>query len=164
MLRRSTGSVVAECFNCQRIRLIRSGENPNFVTELQTCYVVLGDFHAWRGYTLLLAKRCAAELHELTPVDRHAFLEELALVAHAVWNVFRPAKLNYEMLGNAVPHLHWHIFPRYADDPDRLRPVWFRYSDAMDDPKYQLSPDERDYMRQTLAGEILRLRDARNAG
>ena len=32
----------------------------------------------------------------------------------------RPHKLNYELLGNQVPHLHWHLFPRSPDDPDRL--------------------------------------------
>jgi len=33
-----------------------------------------------------------------------------------------------------VPHLHWHLFPRAADDPDQLRPVWFALAKADDDP------------------------------
>ena len=37
---------------------------------------------------------------------------------------FRPRKLNYELLGNSVPHLHWHLIPRYSDDPMRTVPVW----------------------------------------
>ena len=37
---------------------------------------------------------------------------------------FSPHKLNYELLGNQVPHLHWHLFARSADDPNRLAPVW----------------------------------------
>jgi diadenosine tetraphosphate (Ap4A) HIT family hydrolase len=38
--------------------------------------------------------------------------------------------MNYELLGNQVPHLHWHLFPRYADDPDRLKPVWLALDQA----------------------------------
>jgi len=52
---------------------------------------------------------------------RSRFLEEMALVAEAVFRAFDPRKLNYELLGNAVPHLHWHLVPRYADDPN---PRW----------------------------------------
>jgi diadenosine tetraphosphate (Ap4A) HIT family hydrolase len=145
------------CFNCGRIEEIKAGTNPFFVTELETCYVVLGDFHAWRGYTLLLAKDCVPELHELPPDRRQQFLAEMALVAEAVWNTFKPAKLNYEMLGNAVPHLHWHIFPRYPDDPERNRPVWFRYQEAMKDPRYELSSGELAKMKLDLGNEIARL-------
>jgi len=39
-----------------------------------------------------------------------------ALEAH-----LRPVKMNYDLLGNSLPHLHAHVLPRYADDP---RPGW----------------------------------------
>jgi diadenosine tetraphosphate (Ap4A) HIT family hydrolase len=64
------------------------------------------------------------ELHLLIPETRARFLEEMTLVAEAVFRVFSPRKLNYELLGNSVPHLHWHLFPRYADDPNPTWPVW----------------------------------------
>ena len=75
----------------------------------------------------------ATELSELGP-DRAAFLDEMATLAQAIEACFRPHKLNYELLGNQVPHLHWHLFPRSADDPDRLRPVWFALEMADADP------------------------------
>ena len=40
--------------------------------------------------------------------------------------ILKPLKLNYECLGNQEPHVHWHIFPRYTDDPMRFAPVWVR--------------------------------------
>jgi diadenosine tetraphosphate (Ap4A) HIT family hydrolase len=63
------------------------------------------------------------------------FLVEMAHVASAVYNAFKPHKLNYEMLGNGEPHLHWHIFPRYRSDPNFTSPVWIvdksiRYADS----------------------------------
>lgn len=147
-----------QCPLCQRIAEIKSDANPFVVTELDTCYVVLGDFQAWRGYTLLLCKDCRPELHDLPPDRRAKFLQEMSLVAESVWNVFRPVKLNYEMLGNLVPHMHWHLFPRYADDPERARPVWFRYGEAQTDPRYQLPPQEMETMKARLREEIRRLR------
>jgi diadenosine tetraphosphate (Ap4A) HIT family hydrolase len=38
--------------------------------------------------------------------------------------VFSPEKINYELLGNMVPHIHWHIVPRFATEPLWPRPIW----------------------------------------
>jgi len=112
------------CLVCERIKSIKAGTNPNFVCELETSYVVLGDSQFFRGYTLLLFKTHSTELHQLDKEVRNKFLQEMALVAQAVHAVFKPQKINYELLGNKYPHLHWHIFPRYEDDPKPLAPVW----------------------------------------
>jgi diadenosine tetraphosphate (Ap4A) HIT family hydrolase len=37
---------------------------------------------------------------------------------------FRAVKMNYELLGNQLPHIHWHLIPRLAQDPAPLEPVW----------------------------------------
>ena len=42
-------------------------------------------------------------------------------MGRAIEVAFSPVKLNYDLLGNTLPHLHTHIVPRYADDP---RPGW----------------------------------------
>ena len=44
-----------------------------------------------------------------------------ALAFYGIERVFEPVKVNYDILGNSVPHLHVHVIPRYADDP---RPEW----------------------------------------
>ena len=46
------------CLICQRIELIKAGQNPYFVKELETGYVVIGDHQYFKGYTLFLAKGC----------------------------------------------------------------------------------------------------------
>ena len=53
------------CMICDRIELIKSGENPYFVRELNTGYVVIGDCQRIRGYSLFLCKEHATELHFL---------------------------------------------------------------------------------------------------
>jgi diadenosine tetraphosphate (Ap4A) HIT family hydrolase len=59
----------------------------------------------------------------------------MCLVAKAIEETFNPLKLNYELLGNQVPHLHWHLFPRYKNDPETLMPVWLRLDRADKNPE-----------------------------
>ena len=115
-----------QCLPCDRITQIKNGVNPYFVTELQTGYVVIGDHQFYKGYTVFLCKEHKTELHELEENFRLMFLKEMSLVAEAeaVYKAFAPQKLNYELLGNGDPHLHWHIFPRYKNDPMPNKPVW----------------------------------------
>ena len=64
------------------------------------------------------------ELHGLADKDRKQFLEDMSLVARLLSKAFRPDKMNYELLGNSMPHLHWHLVPRYVSDPMWGRPIW----------------------------------------
>ena len=62
-----------------------------------------------------------------------AFLDEMCLLSRAIEGAFGPHKMNYELLGNQVPHLHWHLFPRYKEDPARLKTVWLALEKAEHD-------------------------------
>ena len=117
-------STERDCLICERIELIRQNKSPYFVAELKTGYVVLGDYQFFRGYTLFLCKRHANELHELPLGFRRRHLYEMSQVAEAVYRAFKPRRLNYELLGNTDAHIHWHIFPRHANDPLPERTVW----------------------------------------
>ena len=76
------------CLICDRIELIKAGENPYFVKELETGYVVIGDHQYFEGYTLFLAKEHVTELHHLHPTVKFRFLEEMSLVQEAVSKAF----------------------------------------------------------------------------
>jgi diadenosine tetraphosphate (Ap4A) HIT family hydrolase len=115
--------VPPECEICKRLPRLTS-DNPYFIAELETGIAVLGDHQVYEGYTLFIAKKCVPELHHLDHAERTKFLEEMAVVAEAVFRATQPRKLNYELLGNSVSHLHWHLFPRYESDPDPTWPVW----------------------------------------
>ncbi len=143
------------CFVCERIQLIKVGRNPFFVRELKTGYVVLGDIQRFKGYTLFLCKEHATELHFLESEFRIAFLEEMSLVAEAVYNAFKPDKLNYELLGvgNGV-HMHWHIFPRRNGDTPDPGPVWRLDKAEMNSAKYKPSKEELEELRATLDREL----------
>jgi diadenosine tetraphosphate (Ap4A) HIT family hydrolase len=75
-----------------------------------------------RGLTVVVWRgRHVAEPTELTVDEAVKYWQELLAVGRAIEQALQPVKLNYQLLGNAVPHLHTHIVPRYADDP---RPGW----------------------------------------
>lgn len=113
-----------DCLICDRIAQIKNNENHYFVKELKTGYVLLGDYQYFKGYTLFLSKKHVTELHELDSDFRKEFLNEMSVVAEAVFKAFQPQKLNYELLGNTEPHLHWHLYPRYKNDPEPHKPIW----------------------------------------
>jgi diadenosine tetraphosphate (Ap4A) HIT family hydrolase len=75
------------------------------------------------GYCVLIYREHAAEIHRLPPETQAAFLRDLVQAGTAIARVFRPDKMNYQLLGNLVPHLHWHIVPRYWGDPAPGRPI-----------------------------------------
>ena len=54
----------------------------------------------------------------------------MVLLSQAIAVTFEPRKMNCELLGNQVPHLHWHLFPRRHDDPDTLQVVWLGFDRA----------------------------------
>mgnify|MGYP001237925156 CR=1 FL=1 len=79
------------------------------VVELVHSYVRLPRNQFMRGWTLLILKRHACELYELTSTKLVGFFAEVARVAQAVAGIYQPAKLNYGVFGNLCPHIHCHI-------------------------------------------------------
>jgi len=76
------------------------------------------------GYTVVVWRgRHVAEPTELTADEASQYWRELLTVARALEEHFQPAKTNYQILGNAVPHLHTHVMLRYEDDPAPGRPL-----------------------------------------
>ncbi|MDF2751897.1 MAG: Histidine triad protein [Gaiellaceae bacterium] len=75
-----------------------------------------------RGYSLVVWRgRHVAEPTELSEDEASAYWLELLGVGRALEAHLEPVKLNYDLLGNSLPHLHTHVIPRYSDDP---RPGW----------------------------------------
>jgi diadenosine tetraphosphate (Ap4A) HIT family hydrolase len=94
------------------------------IVELEHSFVVLNSDQFFPGYTLLFTKQHATELFQLDHSVRAGLMEEVSTVARALFTQFQPDKINYELLGNMVPHIHWHLVPRFAHDPLWPRPIW----------------------------------------
>nr|NIN00308.1 HIT domain-containing protein [candidate division Zixibacteria bacterium]NIT04130.1 HIT domain-containing protein [Candidatus Saccharibacteria bacterium] len=93
---------------------------------LQVSTALVSDNQVCRGYTILVYNKAhITELFHLEREELIAYSEDLAKVAKAIYDAYHPHKMNYELLGNVVPHLHWHIIPRQKTDPIKLGwPIW----------------------------------------
>lgn len=145
------------CLICERIEMIKQKENPYFVMELETGYVVIGDHQHFKGYTLFLCKHHVSELHELPKGLRVKYLEEMSIVAEAAYNAFKPEKMNYELLGNGDSHVHWHLFPRVTGDTPKKGPVWWLPREEMYDDSKRIKGDELRNMVEKLEKELKNL-------
>jgi len=149
------------CFLCAVIDQIKAGSFRDFVAELNASYVILGDQQFYRGYCVLISKIHATELYLMPADSARTLFDEVRLCAEAIAKIVKPWKMNYSCLGNSVPHVHWHLFPRFANESDELRrrPVWLR-----PEAERKVSLDDND--RRALIGSLrqqlaLRFPDAR---
>lgn len=108
------------CHMCQRW----SQDNDLQIVELTHSFVILNRDQFFPGYTLLFTKDHVTELFHLEKTVRAELTEELNSVAEALYRTFKPDKINYELLGNMVPHMHWHLIPRFSSDSLWPRPIW----------------------------------------
>lgn len=99
------------------------------VAELASGRVHLQNDADYRGYCILICRRHAVEVHDLTEAERKDWIEDTARVCKAISKVCQPGKLNLSMLGNMVPHLHCHFMPRYPTDPEWGHPPAFKSPD-----------------------------------
>jgi diadenosine tetraphosphate (Ap4A) HIT family hydrolase len=104
---------VASCPICSGT----AGQPAGVVAELTTVWVTAPTHAPLPGYACVVAKRHVVEPYHLVDRERAVFWEECLLVARTLSDLFQAAKMNYEIHGNTVPHLHMHLYPRYAGDP-----------------------------------------------
>lgn len=91
-----------------------------FAGEVTDAYLQRGKVQ--RGYTVVVWRgRHVAEPTELSRDEAAQYWLEVLEVGQRIERHLGPVKLNYETLGNSMPHLHTHVMPRYALDP---RPEW----------------------------------------
>ena len=96
----------------------------HFIADLGLSNAYLHDDQFFPGWIVVVFKRHATELFHLAPTERIQLMEEVNLLAKVVAHVYEARKINYELLGNQLPHIHWHVIPRLANDQAPLEPVW----------------------------------------
>lgn len=82
------------------------------------------DGDAFPGFCRVVWNEHIRELTDLGAADRQEFMDAVFRVEAALRASLSPHKMNVASLGNLTPHLHWHVIPRFVDDPAFPRPIW----------------------------------------
>ena len=99
-------------------------DKQNPVWENDQFRVILVDDANYPGFCRVIWNAHVREMTDLPAQDRSAMMQAVFKVEDAVREVMAPHKINLASLGNVVPHLHWHVIPRYEDDAHFPAPVW----------------------------------------
>jgi methyltransferase (TIGR00027 family) len=134
-----------------------SNDYWDLVGQLTVSSLYLSKNQTYRGQCqLIFDSRHVARLDQLARPEWASLAADLYTAQQAVMRAVKPDHVNIELLGNVVPHLHWHIIPRYVGDPRWGAPVWQVPLDTM--PDTRLADDERDALvaslKRALAGPL----------
>lgn len=88
------------------------------------CRVILVNDADYPGFCRVIWNEHIKEMTDLPPGMRNELMQIVFAVESAVREVLQPEKINLASLGNMVPHLHWHVIPRFRDDKHFPSAVW----------------------------------------
>src|SRR5665647_606829 len=88
------------------------------------CRVVAVDERGYPGFCRVIWNLHVAEMTDLAERDREHLMQVVFAVESGLRELLKPHKINLASLGNMTPHLHWHVIPRFENDPHFPQPVW----------------------------------------
>jgi diadenosine tetraphosphate (Ap4A) HIT family hydrolase len=124
--------------------ICRQTEPLDVVAKLESSWVTMAEAAPVRGYVCLVSQTHVVDLHDMAETTAAAFMGDARKVSKAIATVTGAVKINYEIHGNTIPHLHMHFFPRYRGDQFEGQPI---------NPKLAIQPVYRP-------GEFEEIRDA----
>jgi len=144
-----------DCAMCADGRAeVAHGSSRIFAGRVSDAYLFRNDV-GQPGYSVVIWRgRHVADPTELNKDEASAYFDEVLRVGRAIEQQYRPIKMNFEMLGNSLPHLHTHVVPRYLDDGEPGHPPHFMRIDLKDAPTISEQAYARDVaaLRELLRG------------
>lgn len=129
-------NVIAVCELC-------ASSGGDLIHQGELFRVVLVDDPNYPGFCRVIWRDHVKEVTDLHELDRMLMMDVMWQVEQVVRDVMQPEKINLASLGNMVPHLHWHVIPRYTDDAHFPAPVWA-------EPKHSPSSESLAARREKL--------------
>jgi len=105
------------CVYCDRV-------SETVVWSDAHCRVIHVADAKFAGLCRVVWNRHVAEFSDLDDTARIHLMRVVAGVEGGLRDMLKPDKINLASLGTAVPHLHWHVVPRYRDDAHFPEPIW----------------------------------------
>jgi diadenosine tetraphosphate (Ap4A) HIT family hydrolase len=111
------------------------------------CRVVAVDDPHYPGFCRVICNDHVREMTDLDEVRRHRIMSVVFAVESVVRDLYSPDKVNLASFGNMVPHVHWHVIPRWCDDRHFPEPVWGSVH-------HETSPARPPVTREALAAAL----------
>ena len=102
--------------NCVLCKEDLKPEEGQLIWRGDDCRVILVNDPDLPGFCRVIWNHHVPEMTDLSHGEREHLMSLVFAVEEAVRHVMQPVKINIAALGNMVPHIHWHIIPRYRDD------------------------------------------------
>lgn len=103
----------------------KDNDDVLWIADLRISTLFLYREQRFRGYCILsFSAWDATNLEALIDLEYQQFMQDLRMASAAIRSALHPDHMNYELLGNSNPHLHWHLVPRYKTDPRWEQPIW----------------------------------------
>ena len=99
-------------------------EEGELIWRGDDCRVIMVNDPDLPGFCRVIWNRHVPEMSDLTYGEREHIMSLVFAVEEVMRDVMQPDKVNLAALGNMVPHIHWHIIPRYQDDAFFPGSVW----------------------------------------
>ncbi len=102
--------------NCVLCKYELKPEEGEVIWRGDDCRIILVNDPDLPGFCRVIWNRHVAEMTDLTYSEREHLMALVFAVEEAMRQVMHPDKINIAALGNMVPHIHWHVIPRFKDD------------------------------------------------
>ena len=136
-------STISDCELCQQ-------QGDVIVNATDWRVVLVNDTH-YPGFCRVIWNRHTKEMTDLSLLERHTVMDVVWQLEGIIREVMQPHKINVASLGNVVPHLHWHVIPRYIDDMHFPNPIWGKVERSVNSHL-----QERQALIEKLKSEIQR--------
>jgi diadenosine tetraphosphate (Ap4A) HIT family hydrolase len=132
--------------NCPLCKEEIKPEEGQLIWHGDDCRIILVNDHDLPGFCRVIWNHHIAEMTDLSHGEREHLMALVFAVEEAVRHVMHPDKVNVAALGNMVPHIHWHVIPRYKDDAFFPGSAW--------SAKTQKTPSPILEARKKLTGDL----------
>jgi diadenosine tetraphosphate (Ap4A) HIT family hydrolase len=111
-------------YTCTFCNIISNENNSTKIADMDHSIALLNFNQVYRGRCLVILRQHYDDPLKIPADIFHLLNTEMMAVARAVERAFSPDRMNYAILGNTVSHVHWHIIPRYRNDPSGRYAPW----------------------------------------
>jgi diadenosine tetraphosphate (Ap4A) HIT family hydrolase len=112
------------------------------------CRIVHAGDPDYPGYCRVVWNEHRREMSDLAADERERLMANVYTVEASLRMLLQPIKVNLASLGNQVPHLHWHVIPRFPDDPHYPDAIWASRRRAGTKPHFEANALREELIRR----------------